>query len=292
MNRFSPLKQFTFFEIEVSEKIKDKNLKNFFNSSLKINNITLNNTDKIYLKYIKELNLYQIFILKNEYKYFDFQVFELFYENKIIEDEIDLYICNDFFCLYKNGQFYYFQNISLKISVEEFIEYLNKKFNIKIENYKQIDESYLNELKKVYLEKKLISTFKSINLKKDYSFTIYIFYIFITISFFLIILLQDRKVENFSSTNQLKSEKINNKYLFSSLEEKLNYLLEDIKLNNLKLLKLEYKEDNIKIILSSLSKENIYIFLEKNKKDIISSSINFIEEKKIYEVSAHVKIFK
>lgn len=292
MNRFSPLKQFTFFEIEVSEKIKDKNLKNFFNSSLKINNITLNNTDKIYLKYIKELNLYQIFILKNEYKYFDFQVFELFYENKIIEDEIDLYICNDFFCLYKNGQFYYFQNISLKISVEEFIEYLNKKFNIKIENYKQIDESYLNELKKVYLEKKLISTFKSINLKKDYSFTIYIFYIFITISFFLIILLQDRKVENLSSTNQLKSEKINNKYLFSSLEEKLNYLLEDIKLNNLKLLKLEYKEDNIKIILSSLSKENIYIFLEKNKKDIISSSINFIEEKKIYEVSAHVKIFK
>lgn len=292
MNRFSPLKQFTFFEIEVSEKIKDKNLKNFFNSSLKINNITLNNTDKIYLKYIKELNLYQIFILKNEYKYFDFQVFELFYENKIIEDEIDLYICNDFFCLYKNGQFYYFQNISLKISVEEFIEYLNKKFNIKIENYKQIDESYLNELKKVYLEKKLISTFKSINLKKDYSFTIYIFYIFITISFFLIILLQDKKVENLSSTNQLKSEKINNKYLFSSLEEKLNYLLEDIKLNNLKLLKLEYKEDNIKIILSSLSKENIYIFLEKNKKDIISSSINFIEEKKIYEVSAHVKIFK
>lgn len=292
MNRFSPLKQFTFFEIEVSEKIKDKNLKNFFNSSLKINNITLNNTDKIYLKYIKELNLYQIFILKNEYKYFDFQVFELFYENKIIEDEIDLYICNDFFCLYKNGQFYYFQNISLKISVEEFIEYLNKKFNIKIENYKQIDESYLNELKKVYLEKKLISTFKSINLKKDYSFTIYIFYIFITISFFLIILLQDKKVENLSSTNQLKSEKINNKYLFSSLEEKLNYLLEDIKLNNLKLLKLEYKENNIKIILSSLSKENIYIFLEKNKKDIISSSINFIEEKKIYEVSAHVKIFK
>ncbi|MGE0052446.1 MAG: hypothetical protein AB7S49_13080, partial [Arcobacter sp.] len=64
MNEFSPLKQFAFFEIEVSEKIKDKNLKNFFNSSLKINDITLNKTDKIYLNFITELSLYQVFLLK------------------------------------------------------------------------------------------------------------------------------------------------------------------------------------------------------------------------------------
>lgn len=292
MNEFSPLKQFTFFEIEVSEKIKDKNLKNFFNSSLKINDIALNKTDKIYLNFITELSLYQVFLLKNKYKYFDFQVFELFYENQIIKNQIDLYICDDFFCLYKNGFFYYFQNISLKISIEEFIEYLNKKLKIKIENYKQIDNKYLDELKELYQRKKITTTLKNINLKKDYSFSFYLGYVFFIILSFFIIFLQKNKIENSEILNKIEKETINNKYLFFSLEEKLDYLLRDIKLNNLKLIKLEYRKNDAKVILNSFTKENIYQFFENNRKNIISSSINFQEEKNLYEVIINVKIFE
>ncbi len=133
---YSPLNQQNFLEIEVTEKIKEKNLKKFINSSLKINNFDIKKSDKIFTTYIEELNIYQIFILENDYKYFEFQVFELFYKDEI-KKSFDLYLCEDFFCLFKNGSFYYFQRFSLNLPIEDFIEFLNKKFSIKIKNYRR-----------------------------------------------------------------------------------------------------------------------------------------------------------
>ena len=98
---------FDFFEFEVSERIENKNLKNFLLSSLKLKNKILEKSDKLYLTYIEELKLYQLFILKHPFKQFEFLIFQQFYKESNQEISFDLYIYDKFFCLYKNSNFYY-----------------------------------------------------------------------------------------------------------------------------------------------------------------------------------------
>ena len=136
MQNFSSTSQINFLEIEVSEEIDIKNLKKFISTSLSLNNKHLTSKDRIYLNYIKELKQYQIFILGKEYKYFDFQVFEQFFDKKDEYNEYNLYICNNFFTLYKNGICYYFQNIDGNIKNNEFLEYINKRFFLEIKSIK------------------------------------------------------------------------------------------------------------------------------------------------------------
>lgn len=290
---YSPLNQQNFLEIEVTEKIKEKNLKKFINSSLKINNFDIKKSDKIFTTYIEELNIYQIFILENDYKYFEFQVFELFYKDEI-KKSFDLYLCEDFFCLFKNGSFYYFQRFSLNLPIEEFIEFLNKKFSIKIENYRRFDNNDFEKLKNEYLKSDIKTSFKPINKKSNYEFYFYVFYLIILIILFYSFYLEKITIKNseFVSNDFVSSKELKNKYQFSSFYENLDLLLKKIESENLDLISYEFKENSQKIVLNSNSKEKIYSFLEKNKNYLLSSSFNFLENKNLYEVVIYVKLSK
>jgi hypothetical protein len=290
---YSPLNQQNFLEIEVTEKIKEKNLKKFINSSLKINNFDIKKSDKIFTTYIEELNIYQIFILENDYKYFEFQVFELFYKDEI-KKSFDLYLCEDFFCLFKNGSFYYFQRFSLNLPIEEFIEFLNKKFSIKIENYRRFDNNDFEKLKNEYLKSDIKTSFKPINKKSNYEFYFYVFYLILLITLFYFFYLEKITIKDseFVSNDFVSSKELKNKYQFSSFYENLDLLLKKIESENLDLISYEFKENSQKIVLISDSKENIYAFLEKNKNYLLSSSFNFLENKNLYEVVIYVKLSK
>ena len=67
MKNILPEEKLTLLEIEVSEKIDNKNLKNFIYTNFKLKNITTNKNHKTFLIYIKELKKYQIFILNEKY---------------------------------------------------------------------------------------------------------------------------------------------------------------------------------------------------------------------------------
>ena len=125
--------------IDVSEEIENKNLKKFFFTSLKLNNLNINKNDFVSLNFISELNKYQVLICSNYLKYAIFQIFEQFYLQKENINCFDLYLTNDFFCLYKNGKFYYYQNLESKIPINDLIEYINKSFFIKIDNFEVVN---------------------------------------------------------------------------------------------------------------------------------------------------------
>ena len=133
MSKYIPIKQIISLEINVSEKIDNENLKDFVLTSLSINNKIFSNKDLIYNSHIDKLNQYQMIVIDKNYKYVAFQIFELFYDKKV--EGLDLYLCDDFFCLYKNGLFYYYQTIEFSLTIEDFLEFINRKFNTKINNY-------------------------------------------------------------------------------------------------------------------------------------------------------------
>ena len=118
MSKYIPIKQIISLEINVSEKIDNENLKDFVLTSLSINNKIFSNKDLIYNSHIDKLNQYQMIVIDKNYNYVAFQIFELFYDKKV--EGLDLYLCDDFFCLYKNGLFYYYQTIEFSLTIEKY----------------------------------------------------------------------------------------------------------------------------------------------------------------------------
>ena len=280
--------------IDVSEEIENKNLKKFIFTSLKLNNFEINKNDFIHINFISELKQYQVLVFPKEYKNVIFQIFELFYLEKKDSNSFDLYFTNEFFCLYKNGKFYYFQSIQSQIFIEDLIEYINKKFFIKLDNYKTFDKKSLENLKNEYLEKSVNNKLESFNLKKDYSFKIYLFYLLIIIFSFSFYFYDNQL--NKEEKNEIKVEnnfeKLKKEYSFTSISSDFDSLIELVKKYNLNLKSFEYKENKQKIVLSSSSKSDIYAFFNELKDNLISQEISYFENEKIYESVIYVKLSK
>ena len=293
MTNYACVKNIVSLEIDVSEKIDKENLKDFAFTSLKLNNKNFSNNDLIYINYIEELKQYQILLSTNAHKYLFFQIFELFYDKEI--KGLDLYLGDDFFCLYKDGLFYYYQAIEISLSIDDFLEFINRKFNSKINNYIKIEKDYLEELKEKYLLKNTKTILKNINIKNDNSFKFYLVYIFLLLFsslYFYFNYTDFFHKEEVVINEELHFEKLKNDYLFASVENDLNDILKNIKLYNLDLVLFEYKQNNIKLTLASKNKEDLYQFLKEYKETLISSSILFDENKKTYEMVAYAKSIK
>lgn len=288
------INQIVYFEIDVSEKIEDKNLKDFIFTSLKLKNIPYTNQDKLAVNFVSQINQYQIFLLNKKFDFLEFQIFESLYENKDFVDDIyDLYICDDFFILYKNAIPYYFQRITNEINSNEFIEFLNRKFNIDISSFNRIDSTRFEELKNLYKTKKDRFSFKFINIKNNHSFMIYLLFLVFLISIFFSFIL------NFENEILKKEEKINqsisfdelkNKYKFESVEKNIRPLFLAFEKYELNLIKMEFEEKSLNIVFESVDKNHIYSFLEEYKNIVINSSIKYLEDKKTYEVGLNVQI--
>ena len=278
--------------IDVSEEIENKNLKKFIFTSLKLNNLNINKNDFVSLNFISELNKYQVLICSNYLKYAIFQIFEQFYLQKENINCFDLYLTNDFFCLYKNGKFYYYQNLESKIPINDLIEYINKSFFIKIDNFEVIDEIYQKELEKIYLEKKIKNRLQNFNGRNNYGFKIYLFYILIVLCFSIMLYQNNLGIKEEKSDVLIENnfERTKKEHSFISFSLTFDDLLQVLKKFNLNLESFEYKENGIKIVLSSPSKSNIYSFFNELKDKLISHEINYLENKEIYESIIYVKL--
>ncbi|MCT7560972.1 hypothetical protein [Aliarcobacter butzleri] len=292
MKKILPQEKLTLLEIEVSEKIDNKNLKNFIYTNFKLKNITTNKNDKTFLIYIKELKKYQIFILNEKYDFFEFQVFEQFYENKEEFGKVDLYLNEDFLCLYKNSKIYYYQKLNQIIQKDELIEFLNKKLQINIDNFKQIDKNEIEKLKNSYLEKNIKQNLSFLNLNQDYGFIFFVLYLIVILIFSFFIFSNEEKIEQIENKEEITIDILKHKYEFQSFQEKLDLIIQDINTNSLDLQSLEFKQNRLKLILTSSKKEDLYQFLEKNNKNITFSSINLLENSNLYEAVIDAKIFE
>jgi hypothetical protein len=280
------------FFIDVSEKIETKNLNKFITTSLKLKNITINKNDFVHINFISELKQYQVLIFSNEKKAI-FQIFELFYLDKKELLEFDLYVWEEFFCIYKNGEFYYFQKLETQILIDDLLEYINKFFLINIDNCKIIDKTYFQDLQTNYLQKNTKTKLENFNKRKDFGF--YIYFLYIGIIFYSSIFVYDDFLQtnkNEPITNEYDIEKLKKEYVFSSILKDYKNLSEQLNQYNLNIISFEYKEDKVKLVLSSNSKSNIYSFLTILKDNLISQDINFFENKNIYESTIHVKLSK
>ncbi len=293
MSNFAQANEIKSLFIDVSEEIENKNLKKFIFTSLKLKNLLVNKNDFVHINFISELKQYQILIFPTHYINATFQIYELFYLDKKESDSFDLYLAEDYFCLYKNAEFYYYQNIESEILINDLIEYINKNFSLKIDTYTIINNAYEEELKNDYLEKTLNNKLINFNSKNSYGFWIFLFYILMLIlSSSLFFLNNQIDSENKNEIVSDSYDKLKNEHFFISFSSNLNELSDLLNKYNLNLKTLEYKENRLKVVLSTPIKSDIYSFFSELKTNLISHDINYFENEKTYESTIYVKLSK
>lgn len=291
MLEFLNLTNLIIIDLEVSEKIENKNLKNFLSTALKLKNINLEAKNKILFNYIEELNEYQIIIAKDEFLYFEFQIFDIYLKDKK-QNKYELIFTEEFFCIYKEQEFYYIQKQNADVSKDDFLEFLNKKFNIQIDEYFEFNKVELEDLKKTFLDSKEKKSLKYFNRKKDYGFFIFTFYIFLIITSFFSYKNLYQIEENTTINNEiLTSEVIEKKFEFKSFQKELKIIVKKIQDLNLTILQIQFNQNILKLQIISNNKDDIYKFLEDENLAFLSSNIDFLEDEN-FKADIDVQIFE
>ncbi|OCL94285.1 hypothetical protein [Arcobacter porcinus] len=293
MSFFALINDILIIELEVKDKINDKFLKEFISTNLNLNNITLEKNQKIYINYLEITKEYQIFILDKKFKHFEYEaILKEFKEFDFLD--YSLFIYDDFFVIFKNKEFFYFNKLNKNVNKSDLLSFLKKKFNIEFSSIKELSKDELEILKNSYESKyknhkKDKNSLKNINLSKDYSFILYIVYVFLVVVFITIYFKNEIDMKN--STKNLDAKIISKELEFRSFTNELNKIIENIENNDLNIVILDFKYDQMKMILESKSKENFNKFLNNFNK-IEQSSIDFISDRETFRLTIDVELFK
>lgn len=196
--------------------------------------------------------------MDKSFKYFEYEIIKEIKEFDFIG--FSLFICDNFFVIFKDKKLYYLQKINQKIENSELLTFLDKKFNI--------DFKYIK------------------NLSKDFSFYLFVLYIFIfTISYFKNEYEKDFALKNIDPNMILKNHE------FVSFEDRFYKVLKDVNSTFVDIIIFDYKTDFAKIVVESPNKDNINNFLNSFNK-IEQSSINFLDDKDIFRATIDVKLSK
>ena len=133
MDDFYGIENLQIIEIDASEKIENKSLKNFINTSLKLKDINLPKSSKVILNYVEERKLYQLILVSNNSKNLEIELFYKLLEQNNQKDLVAL-LYKNYFLIFKNNKLYYLQKIEENIEITELLNYLYKNFKIIPEN--------------------------------------------------------------------------------------------------------------------------------------------------------------
>lgn len=247
------------YEIDSDEEIKNKYIEKFLITNLKLKGVEFTKKSKFLYSYIEPLKIYQI----------------LFFEEKIpnflylkTEKENEIILSESYVAVFKNKNFYYYQEIEKNISNEEIIPFLEKRLMLK-NIYIQEEKEYIEDKNLKY---KILKPIKSNTFKY---FIIYFFSLLICFYYF-----EFNINNNFSNLKKISinTKSLKDKLEFTSVSKIINNLTVLSKQNSIKITSIVLKDSQIAFQLESKTKNKIYEFFKNLKKDS-HENIIYNEEK-------------
>ena len=317
---FLKLKNVKTFLTKVSEEIDKQYIKEYLFTQIQSQNLTLDNNSQIHYSYIESIKSYQISIInsKNKNVVLEPFVFVTKYLDKN-DKSTDLFICNDFFALYDNGQLVYFNHINndfqenalgtneTKLSgfeKNDIIEYINQTFTLNINNTYDIDEKQLLEYEKEYsLNIEKLPKIKYISKKSNKNSIFYLIYLFIILTSLAIYFINFINQTDINMTNNMKDIKLEtakneynnllNKYKDNKkITSYLINLFNTLNNNDIKLISLKVSQNKSQIKIKAGKKEVLLDFLDYYDEDSIINNMTYIKEDNSYEITATIKLYK
>ncbi len=279
-NNIIEFDEVNFLIQSVSEEINRANLFMFTKTLFQKNHLPFHKDFKIIYSFMHYSKEYFILYYKSKnIQTLEFEYFKEYLDNK--SNTLILY--KEYFFIFENENFYYYQKINQDIDKSDIEEYISKRFNFKINKTFFIDDENFEKLK----DRSNNSLIKLNYLKRVTNLNIfYLLVLFSLISPFILGYYYKYKSEEDyqNKINQLQN-KINKKMLVKKedyLYFKIAKLFKSLDEKNIKILEIDYKDKRINLKIQSLSKENFYTFFKSCKKLFVNRLI-YKKKENLYE---------
>lgn len=250
--------------INVNEKIQKKYLYDFLKDKISV----IGALEKdIYYSYLFFSKQYQITYSKDKIPFV--YIFELYYENKVSNDDIDLFFTKDYFVIYYQQMIYFYKQNKQNL-LEDILEYVKYELKLEITNIIKIKPEQFLLYKQEYL-KKTKTSFKS-------SFALYAFFTYIIMLFFVF-------QYYYSTRNSVESITIQktNEIRTKSFIKNVSLLFLKLDNHHLKVKHLQYQNNELRLSIQSKNINNFYDFLKNEKIDI---PFTYEKNNLVYEINA------
>lgn len=279
-NEVIKFEQLDSFIENVTEEISDSNLFLFTKTTFEKNHFNFNNNLKIITSYLNFTNEYFfIFYKENKKSFIEFEYLNLLADNSLNK----LIIYNGYFFLFQKKDFYYYQEIDEDFKDAEIKEFVEKRFNFKVDKMEFVTKKEVEKLKNKqkllksnlnYLKKSIpLSLFYALFLSSLLIPCIYGFY-----SNYEHNLDYDKRIS--SLQNKINKKAMIKKEIYTY--EKLSQLFFNLKSKNIKALSFNYKNSKIDLLIQSKNKKSLYEFFKTCKKLFVNSMV-YQKKEDVYE---------
>ena len=290
------------FSVKVTEKIDSKYIDDFIRTNIDTHNIKIGQNSNFYYIFIESSLSYEIIVFdKTNKKNFILEPFLSlgYYDDLVSNNNIDIFLTNNYFTLFKDKKFLLFKNIS-DVSQEDIKLYLSQTYNMQIDNIIELDKQKLEDIKQNYFTSCYPKIkYKYTDVKKDNSFKIFqLFFLIISLSFGYFVYSKSDKLnevtqpsyELISLENRYKNLKLeynkHNKKVIGKTIDLFKYL----KLNNIIVDKLEYTNSKIQTVFLHKNKKKLLDFITTYGDNIDIKSIEYQDKKDNYKMVAVIKV--
>jgi len=143
------------FDIKTSEEINKQNIKQFFSTFLKTKNIEVKALNKIIYFYVPNIKIYHIFVFLNTTKNFFLPASFLKYLKDFTkqknETNLRLYICEDFFAIYKNNSLIFAKTKNKESTKTDISSYVQKYLKFNLDEIVEINNTLFSKVKEDFL---------------------------------------------------------------------------------------------------------------------------------------------
>jgi len=284
--------------VDVTDKISPKHLNSFIKTSLETANQQIEQNSKIFISYIDNANIYEIYHIKTTSQniYLIYQIFDYNYINNYT-NSIDLYITKEYFIVYKDSKFY-FAKKNNNYQTTDIIRYINFHYKLDIDNTTILDNTQLLSLKEQFINSN-IPPYNYINFSSNNEFKYYIYYIvsilFISFSLYIYntnhyhnsnkIDIQNKLTTIKNRYKYLKNYQIKKQYKVKELIKFLNYL----KIYHIYTTNIKYVDKLYTTIVAN-QKQQLYDFLSIYDKNIKIKSLKTLDGNKGFSMDIEIEL--
>lgn len=271
-----PLSNLSHVTKKVTEEISQKHLKSFFQTALIQANLKIEKNTKVFYSFIKEVNLYEIYIFQTTEKnpLLEIQLFEN-YQNfdETLENKYTLFITNKSFAIYLNKKVILaFENKNYQES--DILKFIQFTYKITIAETIMIADEEFNKLKQNTSNLKPLHYINLANSYEHYYFLVYLVVLIVSSLYFYTISYTQTIPK---AQTEIKQEQ---PYNNQKIALKFTQFIEKLNSKNIKLEDLSYDKKLCAKIQSN--NQNLYDFLAIYKKDMKIIKLEKIDDNLIF----------
>jgi len=286
------------FSVKVTEQIRERYLLDFLRTAIINEQLDINKQSYFYYSFISSALSYEILVFNAPNKNTLPEPF--IFQEEAISNTLELFITRNYFCLFKDKNLLLYKNID-NILQEDIQKYIEQLYKIKVDKVTIIDKNRYHSIKDNFITNRKKYSFDFYTVTKEKSFTLFLIFLFVTVSIFsTALLMQYHNAIDTTNKNTFTPQYEKGYKKLLKLYKTTNIKPIDISISFFKYIKnntitienISYKNSKLYTTLIDTHRKKLLKVISNYTRNIAVQSIQFNKNKQNYEMDIIIDVKK